>query len=477
VLGAASLLTLVTLAGLVAGFGREWLLVASWGAGARTDAFVIAMFVPEAVRSMLAAGLLTSSALSLWQARAPDQRGRWFSQLSLVFALGSLGLATVFSVGAPWLVRLMGPGLSAAQHADTVSALAILAWSLPGLILQAWWAVPRQAAGHFLLAGMGSLLYNLPAMLYLAWRREQAQEAQLCWVFVLGSALMGLIMLPSALRGGLRPVPLAGCLAPVQELGRKLAPLLGSAMAGQGLTLLERIVASYLGEGVVTAVNLARKLINLPLIALQSLNQVLLSLMSRVEAERVKLLQKGLSVVTIVSLPAAVGLMLGSPALVALLFPKVQGTQVVVPLLAGYAAILVLAGWNTLLARYHYAEGDTRGPVLAELRGSLLQAVMLPALAWLAGAMGIVWALLLGTLLTGQLLLKVPALRQGLGLRPQAMVCAAVLLLNWFVLRPNLSADLAWQLAEAVAAAAVCLCGMALWLRPWGKGAQPDRIG
>ena len=78
----------------------------------------------------------------------------------------------------------------------------------------------------------------------------------------------------------------------------------------------------------------------------------------------------------------------------------------------------MLAGWNTLLARYHYAEGDTRGPVLAELRGSLLQAVSLPLLAWAFGSLGIVWALLLGTLLTERLLLNVPALRAGLGLWP-----------------------------------------------------------
>ena len=36
-------------------------------------------------------------------------------------------------------------------------------------------------------------------------------------------------------------------------------------------------MASLLGEGAVTWVNLARKLMNLPLIALMSLNQVLLS--------------------------------------------------------------------------------------------------------------------------------------------------------------------------------------------------------
>lgn len=466
-LGTASLLTLVTLAGLVTGFAREWLLVASWGAGARTDAFVIAMFLPEAVRAMLAAGLLTSAALALWQARSAAERSRWFSQLTVVLGLGSIGLAVLISLGAPWLVRLMGPGLAAEPLAHTVSALHILAWSLPGLVLQAWWAVPRQASGQFLLAGMGSLLYNLPAMLYLWWRGPQAQEEMLSWAFVSGSVAMSLVMLPSSIRSGLRPVSLFGSATAFAELGRKLMPLLGSAMAGQGLTLLERMVASYLGEGVVTAVNLARKLINLPLIALQSLNQVLLSLMSRQESERVALLRKGLAAVTVVSLPASLGLMLGAPALVSLLFPKVQGTAVVVPLLAGYAAVLVLASWNTLLARYHYAEGDTRGPVVAELRGSLLQALTLPPLAWLAGSLGIVWALLLGTLLTGQLLLRVPSLRQGLRLVPQSLVSALALALAWWGLRPFLSSQPVWQLAQASVVGVFCLLGMALWLRPW----------
>lgn len=466
-LGAASLLTLVTLAGLVAGFAREWLLVANWGAGARTDAFVIAMFLPEAVRSMLAAGLLTSSALALWQARTPAQRAQWFSQLSMVLGLASVALAALISLASPWLVHLMGPGLSAAQQSDTVGALHILAWSLPGLVLQAWWAVPRQAAGHFLLAGMGSLLYNLPAMLYLLWQRQQSQEAMLSWAFVAGSLAMGLVMLPSAVQGGLRLVSLRGSRAALAELGRKLAPLLGSAVAGQGLTLLERMVASYLGEGVVTAVNLARKLINLPLIALQSLNQVLLSLMSRSESERLTLLKRGLAAVTVVSLPAAVGLMLGAPALVGMLFPKVQGTAVVVPLLAGYAAVLVLASWNTLLARYHYAEGDTRGPVVAELRGSLLQALVLAPLAWVSGSLGIVWALLAGTLLTGRYLLRAPGLQQGLGLVPQALASATWLIVAWWGLKPWLSQGVWWQLGEASVVGVACLLSMAVWLRPW----------
>ncbi|MCD5364601.1 hypothetical protein LQT98_23290, partial [Chromobacterium aquaticum] len=64
--GPAALLTLATLSGLLAGFAREWLLVAAWGAGGRSDAFLVAMFLPEALRTLLAGGLLSAALLPLW---------------------------------------------------------------------------------------------------------------------------------------------------------------------------------------------------------------------------------------------------------------------------------------------------------------------------------------------------------------------------------------------------------------------------
>ena len=469
-LGAASLLTLVTLGGLVAGFAREWLLVASWGASARTDAYVIAMFLPEAVRAMLAAGVFTSSALALWQGRDAAQRRTWFGQVNTALCCASVLMSLVFAIGAPWWVHLMAPGLAPAHQEVTQHSLAILAWCLPGIVLQAWWAVPRHAGGHFLLAGAASLAYNLPALAYLAWQRDAAEPQALSWAFVVGSLASALLLLPSAWRVGLRWHRLGDSFQALRTWGLQLGPLLGSAVAGQGITLLERVVASYLGEGVVTGVNLARKLMNLPLIALQSLNQVLLSLMSRRQGERLALLRGGLAAVTLVSLPAALGLMLSAPALITLLFPKVHGTEALVTLLAGYAAILVLAGWNTLLARYHYAEGDTRGPMLAELRGSLLQALSLPLLAWWCGPLGIVWALMLGTLLTGWQLLQVPALQHALAsmrLGAQAGVGALVLAASWWVLRPSLSPQPVWLLAEAAAVGAISMLMLAAWLRPW----------
>ena len=76
-LGSAAWLTLATLLGLCLGFAREWLLVAAWGAGERSDAFLIALFLPEALRMSLAGGVLSAAALPLYLARKDDERLGW----------------------------------------------------------------------------------------------------------------------------------------------------------------------------------------------------------------------------------------------------------------------------------------------------------------------------------------------------------------------------------------------------------------
>lgn len=467
-LGSAGLLTLVTLLGLIAGLGREWLLVASWGAGARTDGFLIALFIPEALRIILGGGLLSSAWMALWQEREEADRPVWLGRATLGVGALALLLALVLSMGAELWVRLVGPGLAPELRPTTHHALQILAWTVPGLVLQALWSVPLQAQGRFLLAGLSSLVFNLPVVIYLAAQRGQAQESTLAWAFVAGSAATALLMVPAVRTVGLRLALLRWHSPTLRELARRVAPLLGSALMGQGLMLLERMVASYLGEGVVTVLNLARKLVNLPLVALMSVNQVLLGLMSKGGgADRLPLLRQGLALNTLVTTPAAVGLLLSAQAIVALLFPKVHGTDILAPLLGWYAVALVLAGWNTLLARYNYAAGDTRLPFICETSGNLAQAVALPLLAWLHGAQGMAMALLLGVVVNGGLLLQFNGLWARVRLPTLVLAGALSLGLSAAFLLPMWPAAPLIRLAASAAAGLVCLLALAAWLKPW----------
>ncbi|MGE8288182.1 MAG: lipid II flippase MurJ [Stenotrophomonas sp.] len=401
-------LTLATIAGLALGFGREWLLVDAWGAGARTDAFLVGMFLPEAIRMTLAAGLLSSAALPLYQQLAGERRVGWLSaQVSSLVLLG-LALAVLLASAAPLWVRLIGPGLSASAQHDASASLTILAASVPLLLLHALAAAVAQAQERFLVAGLGSFLYNLPAVVLLLLQRGSTDEHRLAWAFVLGAVLMLASMLPLLWRSGWRPWRWQWQAQDIALLYRRLAPLLASAGASQGLVLLERICASFLGEGAITLVNLARKLVNLPLVALMSLNQVVLARMTRLADDpqaRRAALQVGMLATAALTVPAAAGLIGAAPALVQLLLPAGMAQGPLPMLLVWFACVIVFGAWNALLARYAYAAGDTLLPMRCELLGSAVNALALLLVPMVTGMAGIAWAALAGILVTAVLFL------------------------------------------------------------------------
>jgi peptidoglycan biosynthesis protein MviN/MurJ (putative lipid II flippase) len=312
------------------------------------------------------------------------------------------------------------------------------------------------------------LLFNLPPVAYLALAGSATQPQSLALACLVGSLLMPLALLPSIWRQGWRPWCWQLRLAPLRELGQRIGPLLLSNGASQGLALIERLVASLLGEGAVTWVNLARKLMNLPLIALMSLNQVLLGMMSQRQGdERLALLKRGLETASVLTLPAGVGLVAAAPSLVTLLLPKHAMDSPLPLLLAWFAVPLVFGAWNALLARYAYAAGDTRQPLRCELLGSLVNVLLLGALPFVFGLAGIPLAALAGVICTALLLMQRQDLLGAVPWMRHWLLSALALGLGALVLFPVQGVWL--QLGLSSLTGAVVLTGMGLWLKPWRK--------
>ncbi|MGV8918834.1 MAG: lipid II flippase MurJ [Pseudomonas sp.] len=466
--GSTLWLTLATLAGLVAGFAREWLLVAAWGAGNRSDAFLVAVFLPEALRMTLAAGLLAAAALPLYQQRDDNQRRAWLSGLTPRLLACGFALYALLAIGAPLWVRLIGPGLDAESHAQAQANLQWLAACAPGFLIHALFSIPLQARQRFVLPGLGSLLFNLPPVLYLFIQGHASVSTELSMAFFAGSLLMCLPLLPPIWQAGWRPWVLQGDALAGRELLGRIGPLLASNVASQGLALIERLIASYLGDGAVTWVNLARKLINLPLIALMSLNQVLLGLMSGEKGEqRLTLLRRGLDAATLLSLPAAVGLVGASPALIHVLLPAQSAGSPLPALIGWFATPLVFGAWNAMLARYAYAAGDTRMPLHCELLGSLLNAVLLGVLPFTLGLPGIPLASLGAVILTNLLLMQRQQLLPRLGWPIQWAAILVLLGLAATLLHPL--QDLWLQLGLSCVAGLMALLGLGVWFKPWKR--------
>lgn len=460
-------LTLATVLGLVAGFAREWLLVAAWGAGARTDAFLVAMFLPEAVRMMLAGGVLASAALPMYRMLGVRDRGDWlFTQMSALAVIGVLAAVTLY-LAASWWVRLVGPGLEPAASRSAASLLQMLAWTLPLLLLHALVAVVLQARERFVLVGLASLLYNAPAVACLAFRGYAIDGTDLASAFIAGAVLMLAGVLPAAWSDGWRIWRGHWRSEYFTSLCRKVGALLLSASASQGLALLERMCASWLGEGAITVVNLARKLVSLPLVALMSLNQVALARMSAHadNAEgRMQVLRVGLIATAAMVVPAATGLVGAAPTLVAWFLPHGMANGPLPMMLAWFAGVIVFGAWNALLARYAYAGGDTALPTRCELLGSAVNAIALIVLSRACGLPGIALAAILGCLATGGLLLRayrLPKIARTASVLALAMVPLALAALLLYPLRDKPM----WQFALACVHSLLWLGLYAMWLR------------
>jgi peptidoglycan biosynthesis protein MviN/MurJ (putative lipid II flippase) len=375
-------------------------------------------------------------------------------------------IAGLFYLAAPLWVWLIGPGLSDAGRALAGQSLQLLAWCVPGFLLHALLCIPLQAHARFVLAGMGSLLFNLPPVVYLALQGGQAEPAGLAASCVVGSLLMPLALLP-AMRGmGWRPWRVRADDDCGRQLLGRLGPLLASTLASQGLALLERMVASLLGEGAVTWLNFARKLINLPMVALMSLNQVLLGLMGgKSEQERLALLRRGTALATLLTLPVAVGVVGAAEPLIELLLPAQASGGVLAALLGWLSLTLLFAAWNALLARYAYSVGDTRLPLACELAGNALNAVLLLSLPWWLGLKGIALAALLGVVLTGLLLMRRQHLLARLDWRRQWALALALPALALLI--PLALPHGWWQLGAATLAGLALLGALAALLKPW----------
>lgn len=462
----ALLLTFATFAGLALGFAREWLLIDAWGAGHQSDSFLLALFLPEALRMTLAAGILSAAALPLYQQLVPTERSKWLNAFAGCLLLAGVLLSLILSLLAPGWISLIGPGLEVGAKAAAVKDFQLLMWCVPLFFLHAVFTVVLQAQQRYILAGLGSFLFNLFPVCWLLIAGSAVTSKDLALSFFIGSIAMLVVVLPSGVALGWRPWLLRGALAVGRELWGKLGPLLLSNFASHALTILERAVASMLGEGMITWVNLARKLINLPLIALMALNQVLLSMLStRLIEQRLLLLQQGLALTSCFALAAAVGLVAISPTLSVMMFQQMGDVSSLALLLAWFAVPLAFGAWNPLLARFAYADGNTRLPLRCELTGSAINAAALCVFPVFFGAVGIALAAVCGVAVTAFLLLKKQSLLNNLPWKLQSTLSFFALSAIAYVIYP-MPVGMP-QFIFGMVAACVFFVLAALLYKPW----------
>lgn len=364
----------------VAGLVNRVLYSRAFGTGPEIDAFNFANSLPSILFYLMAGGALASAFVPVFTGLLTtgdrDTAWRLASAVGNLVFLGLLLASALAWIAAPWLVRrVIAPFIeSPAQITLTVSLLRVLLLSpaifgVSGLLMGV-----INAHQRFLQPALAPTFHWLGWILGTSLLAPRMGIHGLAWGVVLGAGLHLAVQIPG-LRGlGGRYIPALGLEdRTVRQVGRLMAPrVLGLAVVQLNF-LVNRILASGMPVGSLTAIDHAFALMTMPQVVIaQAIAIAALPTFSE-QVARGKLdemrtsLAGTLRAVVFLSLPASLGLIALRRPIVALFLEHGAfdegSTRLVAWGLLWYGAGLLGHSLLEVVVRAFYAMQDTRTPV------------------------------------------------------------------------------------------------------------------
>lgn len=406
----------MTLLSRIMGFLREMIIAGIFGAGVSTDAFFVAFKIPNLLRRLFAEGAFSQGFVPVLaeykSSRGEEETRLLVDHVSALLALVLFIVTLIGIVAAPLVIYASAPGFSEepGKFNLTVSLLRITfpyiffisLVSLAGGILNTYskFSVPAFTPVllnlSFILCALFLSPYMHPPVLALA------------WAVFLGGILQLLFQVPFLLK--IRMLPRFRLNMKDPGVWRILK-LMGSAVFGVSISqvslLINTIFASLLVTGSVSWLYYADRLMEFPAGMLGvALGSILLPSLAKHHAEKshddyAKLLDWGLRLTFMLTLPAALALALLSAPLVSTLFMHgafnahdlFMTRNAVLAYSVGLLGLILVK----VLAPGFYARQDIKTPVrIAIMTLILTQCMNLLFIGWLKHA-GLALAIGLGS--------------------------------------------------------------------------------
>ena len=391
---AVSTVSLLTLASRVTGMVRDLLMASVFGANSMTDAFQVAFRLPNMFRRLFGEGAFSQAFVPVLGAskaqNSADATRLLIDRVSTVLLWVLVVTCIVGVAAAPALVWLLASGLQQDPRAFDASVV-MARWMFPYIgfmSLVALGAGILNTWKRFAIPAFTPVLLNLAMIAAVWWGSPWFAQIGIEPIYALVMGVMGGGVLQLALqmgalkRIGLLPRPQwrwSGIRAAWTDSGtRRIATLMGPALLGVGVAHLSAIInlqiASHMVAGSVSWMSYAERLMEFPTAMLGvALGVVLTPQLVAANAAKDSLqysamLDWGLRLVVLLSVPCTVALLVFAQPLVATLYARgafsANDVQQTTSALMGYGAGLTGLVAVKVLAPGFYASQDIRTPVL-----------------------------------------------------------------------------------------------------------------
>ena len=371
------------------GLVREVVIASLFGASRSLDAFLTAFRAPNMLRDLFAEGALSTAFVTTFSKKIQSggDQSAW-GLANKVATLTAVFMSIVVIIGiliAPFLVSILAPGFDAEKAALTV-VLARVMYPFILLVSLAALVMGMLNAKHvFGMPAMASSFFNIGSIIggvSLGWWMDPAFGPRALIGLAMGTLIGGFLQLavqiPSLFKVGFVFRPDFNWRDEgVRKVLQLMGPAVIAASAVQVNVLINSIFASYMEDGAVSWLNIAFRLMQLPLgIFGVAVATVTLPLVSRSAAagnipEFRGALAHALRLVMLLTIPSAIGLIILAEPIISLIYEHGRFTAAATQQTAGalrfYAAGLVGYAAIKVLAPAFYALDKRHLPMIVSL--------------------------------------------------------------------------------------------------------------
>jgi putative peptidoglycan lipid II flippase len=376
---AASIIALGNVASRILGLARDTVKANLFGATGLVSAYETAALVPTLLYDLLIGGMVSSALVPVFSEYAQKDRRELWRLASLVITLAAVALAAlalIVELAASLAARLISGGLESqlldqAAGLLRITVIATVFISLSGVI-----GGLLQALKRFTLPAFTAAVFNAAIVAGALLLGPRLGIASMAVGLLVGAMLQVLLQLPALRDAHLR---LAWDLRHpgLRQIGRLYLPVILGLAINQLAIILSFNLASHANEEAISWMRYATTLIQFPLgLVATAVSIAILPTLSQHSALASPngnvafkaTLARGMRLVLVLIVPAAVGLLVMARPIIALLFEHGQfspaDTSAVTRVLHFYLPGLAFAAVDVLLVFAFYARKDTLTPAI-----------------------------------------------------------------------------------------------------------------
>ncbi|MGL6106533.1 murein biosynthesis integral membrane protein MurJ [Romboutsia sp.] len=411
IIRASAGLFIITILAKILGFIRETVLVSNYGASMTTDAYITAMNIPNILFAVIASALATTLIPIFFQVekeRGEEKSLEFLNNIISIVIIATIILAILGYIFAQPLTHIFAIQFSGEKLAMATNFTKTMIFGMIFIALSNIMISFLQIKGNFIIPGMMAIPYNIIVILIILFSNNNVEILAIgTFIAMISQFLFQFVF---AIKNGFK---YRFYINVKDEYIKKMLPLILPVFLAVGVRqiniIVDRSLASTLGDGMITVLNSANKLNEFALgLFISTIAVVIYPFIAKLSIDGDKeslitIVKKSINTIIILITPVSIGAIVLAEPIVRIIYERgsftPSATNLTASALAFYSIGMIGSGVTTILNQVFYAFKDTNKPMKIASLSVVINIILAITLIKYIGHIGLAFATSIASIL------------------------------------------------------------------------------